>query len=35
MHAAGHFDVTLLPQKADNPQAQAAAAALLSCTVQS
>jgi hypothetical protein len=30
MHAAGYFDVTLAPQKADNPQAQAAALTRLS-----
>ena len=30
MHAAGYFDITLAPQKADNPQAQAAALTRLS-----
>lgn len=30
MHATGYFDVTLAPQKADNPQAQAAALTRLS-----
>lgn len=30
MHAAGYFDVTLSPQKADNPQAEAAALTRLS-----
>ena len=30
MHAAGNFDVTLAPQKIDNPQAQAAALTRLS-----
>jgi hypothetical protein len=30
MHAAGYFDITMAPQKADNPQAQSAALARLS-----
>jgi hypothetical protein len=30
MHAAGHFDIVLTPQKADNPQSQAASLTRLS-----